>query len=241
MHYWENLNADLERLPRTSNVADRMRIIRHVSDDINLPYLATKSGNATTVGLTTGSGNCGNAAISTMFTLAKGWLTLPLSYMKQPGKRSQSWFDDEIFDQSWDKERWAKTMERWAPAFKKLDVFVEGVPLSRSEVIQKALAKKLEEGQMAFLSQWGEKEDGSMKGHATAVVKLNGRLYNINNQGWEKGERLQTLDEWMTRWELTHDDARFGAIVTSLKIPFKNSTPVGTPPEPQRPVARSRR
>jgi hypothetical protein len=118
------------------------------------------------------------------------------------------------------KERWSQSEDRWAPIFRRADAFVEAIPFDKPDAIQKVLAGKLQEGQMAFLSQWGEK-DGGTKGHATAVVKLQGTLYNINNQGWEQSDRLQTLDEWMTRWQTrSPEHALFGAIVTSLKIPL---------------------
>jgi hypothetical protein len=78
-HYWKNLETDLERLPKTSDVGEQMRIIRHVSDDLNLPYLASTSGNATSVALDINGGNCGNATVATMFTLANGRPMLPVS------------------------------------------------------------------------------------------------------------------------------------------------------------------
>ena len=70
---------------------------------------------------------------------------------------------------------------------------------------------KLQEGQLAYLRTGNAKV-----GHATAVVKLGGTLYSINNQNWYTRlrvprDQLQPLERYLQDWESwTRNPRAFG-------------------------------
>lgn len=152
-------------------------------------------------GFPVGGGNCRNAAATVLFALHTGRLICTLPYF--PG------VDRPIAD-----------------TFRKLNVLREEIDTgSDAAAITRALDAKLAEREMAYL-----RTGNSKAGHATAVIKLDGQLYSINNQTWYErlgvpsGE-LQTLSQWTASWIRYSAenggirDLSFRAIVTKLRLP----------------------
>jgi hypothetical protein len=197
--YWKRLMADLDRLPSERDPKKIKAIIRHVSDDINVPYRAYKVGER--VNRSRVIGNCGNSALATIFSLSSGALSCPLPYF---------------------------TLQNGAmPVYRDaLEAFEGGVlqsstPWSKGVTLEARLQSELAEGQMAWIASVGTK--GS---HATAAIKLDGRVYSINNQGWEKklglgDDDLQLFSDWVSSWKSMDQYGAldsFRAHLTTLKL-----------------------
>jgi hypothetical protein len=175
-------------------------LVRQVSEDINVPFWAKDAG--TQAGrFPVGGGNCRNAAATTIFSLASGRLLCTLPYF--PGE------DRPIVD-----------------TFRRMGIFKEEIATGGdAAAIAKALEQRLGEGQLAYL-----RTGHAAGGHATAVVRIGGRLLSINNQSWYArlgvpAGRLQTLSEWTASWiryaagKGSLDGLDFRAIVTTLRLP----------------------
>ena len=100
-------------------------------------------------------------------------------------------------------------------------LFGEWIPARNGPEILEALNKDLQENQMALLLSSGS------GGHFTVAVKLEGRLYNINNQDIESeigvaADTLQPLDEWIanysTRASGKGNEALYQAVTSSLFV-----------------------
>jgi hypothetical protein len=60
---------------------------------------------------------------------------------------------------------------------------------------------RLEEGQLAYLASFNRDANGEfVEGHASVVVKVGGRVYNINNQ---QASALKPNPESLPEWDKT--------------------------------------
>jgi hypothetical protein len=195
--YWKRLVDDLDRLPNERDPKKIKAIIRHVSDDTNVPYRAYKAGER--VNRSRVIGNCGNSALATIFSLSSGALSCPLPYFTLNNG----------------------AMPVYREALEASDVLQSSTQWSKGATLEARLQSELAEGQMAWIANAGTK--GS---HATAAIKLEGRIYSINNQGWEKklglgNDDLQLFSDWVSSWKSMDQYGAldsFRAHLTTMKL-----------------------
>jgi hypothetical protein len=176
--YWQRITDDLGSLSSRPPLATQMQLIREIVQDENLPYIADSAG--LTLNAQLNGGDCGNASLTGMFSLATGRVVAALAYFMEEGN------DNSNFVQAF---RQAGVVVTPTPWFKIAANFISSVD------------SKLADGQMAWL--YSGADEGA---HATVIVKLEGTLYNVNNQGWEDSlgvpaGQLQTLSQWLASWQ----------------------------------------
>lgn len=194
--YWLRVQEGLDALRRPQSLATKQRLIREISDDMNVPSIADRAEPPVVMDRPVGRGNCGNAAWATMFSLANGRPTCTLPYL-----------DDQI-----------ALWPRWKGAFDDYGVTTRELPFGDFESLERVLVAELAEGQMAW---FGGKANTS--GHATIAIKLEGRLYNVNNQGVDvkigvPEGTLQPLEEYVAAYRQRKPEVTFTAIVTDLVL-----------------------
>jgi hypothetical protein len=196
--YWQRITSDLTQLATRPPLATQTALIREIVQDENLPYIADSAG--LTLNAKLGDGDCGNASLTGMFSLSTGRVIAALAYFTEDG------YDNSSFVQAF---RQAGVVVTPTPWFKIAANFIQSVD------------SKLANGQMAWL--YSGADEGA---HATVIVKLEGQLYNINNQGWENelgvapGD-LQTLSEWLASWQADNKGSAsfdYQALVTNMKV-----------------------
>lgn len=116
-------------------------------------------------------GNCAFAALTLLATAATGQPQCALPYL-----------DDTHFSNGMYRE--LDTWKMPEPTFG-----------NASEVATAAAA--LEEGELAMLFSRAWLGEVEQSAHATVLVKLEGRVYNVNNQGWFPYE---SVEGWTQRW-----------------------------------------
>lgn len=170
-----------------------------------------------------GHGNCGYAAIATIFSLGTGHAVCPMAYLEDDfvDKIAPGTPHDGELEDVYDQLRRASLLEgRTAPVLIK----EEGTPAfsaSSGAHLEELLAGNFEEGQLGFLYS------GSPgPAHATVITRIDGVLTVVNNQGWNeklgKGTTiLQSFSEWDVSWkEITKSDVTYYQVMkTGFSLP----------------------
>lgn len=162
-----------------------------------------------------GGGNCGYAAIATIFSIASGRPTCPMPYVADeltraanaPTAGSIEAFKAEV-------AKLAQEQGRSAPRF----------PLGRNAEMAYAdaaqlLDSQLSEGQFALLLSMDP-----TSGHAAAILKIDGQLTVVNNLSWNRhaGEDiLQTFANWDATWRAASrtDQVTYNVMITDFALP----------------------
>jgi hypothetical protein len=82
-----------------------------------------------------------------------------------------------------------------------------------AEFSSTTLAKKMGEGEIAFLFSKGAKA-----GHATLIAKIKGQFVHINNQNWP--QKFQSIGDWDTLWRATYggNSPQYQILILSKKM-----------------------
>lgn len=152
----------------TSRSAEaRLQAMDRISDASNPPNRIAGPGTA----YPNHNGNCAFAAFTMLATLVTGRPQCALPY-----------FDDTHFSNGMFSE-----LAMWKlaePAFS-----------GAEDVVR--LASTMRENEVAILFSRAWQGDRELSAHATVLVKLEGRVYNVNNQGWFAHE---PIEGWLQRW-----------------------------------------
>ncbi len=70
---------------------------------------------------------------------------------------------------------------------------VASVKFGRVDTLEVVLQEQMKEGEIALLTSFAGEP-----GHSTLVAKVKGRLFHINNQGWEP--KVSSLSDWAAQW-----------------------------------------
>jgi uncharacterized membrane protein len=125
-----------------------------------------------------GSGNCANDAMTQLVSLVLGRWACAIPYPK--GQLAYATMKNIIDDLT----RLVGVRESHRA--------IDDITSFSSNI----LAKKLGEGEVAFLLSKGPKA-----GHATLIAKIKGQLVHINNQTWP--QKFQSVEQWDTLWKTT--------------------------------------
>lgn len=199
--YWARLETDMATVLHGKDRAARLRALRQLSSDINIPAKAYDGKTRVHGGL--GAGNCGYVSFTMMTMLAGGSLACPLTYWNIPAAMAKM-------------EGTAGT----ADALRALNAYHSTTPyLSKIDDLAARLDAALGEGQMAWL--YSEASDGA---HATVVLKLDGELVHLNNQGWLDrlpDGQLETLTQWDKHWRAESSSDKnilYKAVISTLRV-----------------------
>lgn len=141
-----------------------------------------------------GKGNCANDAMTQLVSMVLGRWACAIPYPKgQLGYSSMKSISDDLTRLVGVKERHA----------------VENL----AEFSSTTLAKKMGEGEIAFLFSKGAKA-----GHATLIAKIKGQFVHINNQNWP--QKFQSIGDWDTLWRATYggNSPQYQILILSKKM-----------------------
>jgi hypothetical protein len=174
----------MSRLGAGHSDKERLEALALMSRAANAAYLTQQ---------TEDGGNCTYSAMATIASIESGRLMEPIPY-----RRGRSLGIAASVGIDMRRLGFPKDLEK-APQTG--DVLFNGraIDARTGADLAAAAAPNLAEGQLAFLTSVAQSKGGVAFGaHATAVVKLGGRLYNVNNQ--DGPAQAQTLQEWHESW-----------------------------------------
>jgi len=159
--YWQRLSDALTKLKTGgTSTAEKMNLIKTLTDQQNIVAKGEKAGVKIHGGQ--GGGNCAMSTISTLLSLGTGGVNCALS--QQRGIPVH--FGAQV------------------EQLKSMGWYVDKAEFSsgnQDELLAKL--QVLKEGQIAYVELWSS---DSKIGHAVGVIRLDGELYTINNQGWDR-------------------------------------------------------
>lgn len=170
-----------------------------------------------------GHGNCGYAAIATIFSIGTGHPICPMAYLEDEivDKIAPGTLHDGDLDELYEQLRRASSLEgRAAPVLVK-EAGAPAYSASSAAHIEELLAGNFEEGQLGFLFS-----SSPGPAHATMITRIDGVLTVVNNQGWNealgKGDDiLQSFSQWDASWKkVTKSDVAYYQVMkTGFSLP----------------------